>query len=517
MERHAAGDAWVLPILLEPVLWEGAPFASLTPLPTDSRPVTSWSQPNEAFRDIALGFQAVLTALESKEKSASPKAKATVLSTASIFMVPFRRDPFFTGREEVLNQLRSMLLAGDAVSLAQPPALSGLGGIGKTQTAIEYAYRQRQDYDVVLWVHSASREEIISDFAIIAGLLQISGSQASDKEILVIAVKRWLEQNTGWLLIFDNADNLEMVAEYIPLDYSGHIIFTTRSQNAGGLARAIDLEKMTLAEGALLLLKRAKLLESNSSLNLVSGKDVVTAQQIVRELDGLPLALNQAGAYIEETKCSVAKYLELYRSHRTELLKRRGGKANLFGHPDWVATTWKLSFDSIEKANPASAELLRLCAFLAPDAIPEELFVEGAEHLGPILEPLGTDDFAFEAALSELLKYSLIRRDPEAQTLTMHRLVQAVLKDEMDEQAQKLWVERMIKTVNATFSGPFFEDWEQCERLLPQVQACLELVGRTGLLLAAAARIFNQAGLYLRDRYGLYQEAESFYREASRI
>ena len=91
----------------------------------------------------------------------------------------------------------------------------------------------------------------------------------------------------------------------------------------------------------------------------------------------------------------------------------------------------------IEKANPAAAELLRFCAFLHPDGIPEEVFSEGAPELGPVLGPVGSDAFALNSAISEILKYSLLRRDPKASTLEIHRLVQAVLKQGMDEATQR--------------------------------------------------------------------------------
>ena len=133
-----------------------------------------------------------------------------------------------------------------------------------------------------------------------------------------------------------------------------------------------------------------------------------------------------------------------------------------------MATTWALSFENIEKANPAAAELLRFCAFLHPDGIPEEVFSEGAPELGPVLGPVGSDAFALNSAISEILKYSLLRRDPNASTLEIHRLVQAVLKQGMDEATQRLWAERAVRAVNRAFPEVEFSTWAVCERLLPQ-------------------------------------------------
>jgi tetratricopeptide (TPR) repeat protein len=518
MARHSNGDAWVLPILLEPVYWEIAPFAILKPLPEDGRFAKSWPQLNEALRNIAQGFLSILTILASRNPTLSLLSQSLLSPAEPIFMLPFHRDPFFTGRKAILTRLYSLLHSADpSVALTQSSAISGLGGIGKTQTAIEYAYQYRQDYTAILWVRSATREEIVSDFTAISKLLKIVAVQSPDLEILILAVKRWLEQNTGWLLIFDNADDLNMVAHFLPANPRGHIIFTTRSQTLGGLAQPIDLQTMSLEEGALLLLRRAHLLDPTSPLQQASTKDIAIAQQIVHVLDGLPLALNQAGAYIEEVKCTLQRYLELYRTHHADLLKRRGPHSHLFGHPDPVATTWQLSFRTIEAANPVAAELLRLCAFLSPDAIPEELFSESAEPLPSLLAPLATDPLAFENALGILLNYSLIRRDPKSHTLTIHRLVQTVLQDEMDSLTQKSWAEHVIKIIRAAFPVPSFENWEQCERLLPHVQICLDLTEKSNLLLTESAWLFNSAGLYLRHRHGLYSNAEKFYLKTNEV
>src|SRR5271165_7291960 len=158
-------------------------------------------------------------------------------------------------------------------------------------------------------------------------------------------------------------------------------------------------------------------------------------------------------------------YLDLYRSHAPKLLRLRGTLGT--GHPDPVAKTWALSFENIEKASPAAAELLRFCAFLHPDGIPVEVFSEGALELGPVLGPVGSDAFALNGAIAEILKYSLLSRDANARTLEIHRLVQAVLKQAMDEATQRLWAERAVRAVNRAFPGVEFSTWAVCERLLP--------------------------------------------------
>src|SRR5437667_11709168 len=186
---------------------------------------------------------------------------------------------------------------------------------------------------------------------------------------------------------------------------------------------------MSQDTGALFLLRRASLVEENASLHMASSFDVPQARQITRELGGLPLALDQAGAYIEEVPSSLTDYLSLYLTQRSELLKERGGLVN--DHPQPVSITWLMCFSKVEEKNPTAADLLRMSAFLAPDAIPEELFLTGSEYLGSRLSLLGSNALSLDKALSELGAYSLIRRNVEEKTFSVHRLVQAVLRDTM--------------------------------------------------------------------------------------
>ena len=160
--------------------------------------------------------------------------------------VPYRRNPFFTGREALLTLLHDSLVRSRATALTQARAISGLGGIGKTQTALEYAYRYGHLYHYVLWVGAATPEALLTDFVKLATLLDVPGRDEQDQQKTVEAVKAWLSGQRDWLLILDNADDLELAANYFPEGTSsnGHILLTTRAQNAGALAELVDVEKM---------------------------------------------------------------------------------------------------------------------------------------------------------------------------------------------------------------------------------------------------------------------------------
>lgn len=521
LQRHKAGNARVIPIILRPVDWTGALFSKLKPLPKDGKPITSWANRDEAFYDVAGGIRKAVEELNGKRLAGSLKPSGPLSATwgerqtlPPAWNVPYQRNPFFTGREDVLSKLHNALAVGKTAALTQPHAISGLGGIGKTQTAVEYAYRYAGQYQAVLWARAETRETLNADFVTLADLLNLleKGEQAQSR--VVAAVKRWLVDHTGWLLILDNADDLLMARDFLPPTARGHILLTTRAQAMGGVARRVEIEKMGPEEGVLFLLRRANFLAPDATIDKVSMADRTKAREIVQTMDGLPLALDQAGAYIEECGISLADYLDIYQKRRTALLKRRGRMAA--HHPDPVATTWSLSFQKIVESNPAAAELLRLCAFLAPDAIPEELITEGASELGPNLQAAASDPFEWNAGIEALLSFSLVERHPEDKTLSIHRLVQEVLKDGMDESTQRAWAECTVRAVNSIFPSPKFENWSDCQRYLPHAQVCAELIKQWNLTFDEAARLLNQVGYYLSER-AQYGEAEPLLQRAIAI
>jgi tetratricopeptide (TPR) repeat protein len=316
------------------------------------------------------------------------------------------------------------------------------------------------------------------------------------------------------LLIFDNADDLAMVRGFLPPGGKGHILLTTRAHATGRIVQRIEVEKMKQAEGALFLLRRATILDPQKPLATVTKTNRDTAKAIVQAMDGLPLALDQAGAYIEETNCGLQGYWQLYLTQGANLLKERGGLVT--DHPDPVATTWSLSFKNVEQANPAAAELLCFCAFLAPDAIPEKLFPESAAELGPTLEPVAADTSRFNAALRELLKYSLLHRDSKSTTLSIHRLVQEVLKDQMEEEVQRKWAERAVRAINLAFPAVEFETWPRCREYLPHALVCAELIEQCHFAFSEAAELLYRVGCYL-DVQAQYAQAEALLQRVLRI
>src|SRR6202140_2882995 len=346
---------------------------------------------------------------------------------SSLWTVPYARNPHFTGRDDLLQQLGQLFAAeqpGQPMSihqatLTQTQAITGLGGIGKTQIAIEYAYRARMQgrYHHSLWISAGSSETILTSFVELARLVMPSlvEQEETNQRTIVATLLRWLEQcMQPWLLIFDNADDLSLIQPYLPRLGNGCVLLTTRVHAVGAFASSLEVDSMGVMEATHLLLRRAHRFRTNSP------EELDEAILLVNALAQFPLAIDQAGAYIEETGCTLSTYLQLYQRYRRALLARRGGQAT--GYPESVVTTWSLSFAQGERTNPAAAELLQLFAFLAPDHIPEELLTGGAPHWPPALREAVTNLLSFNQMLETLLAFSLVKRLSEDRMLSLHRL-----------------------------------------------------------------------------------------------
>jgi len=443
----------------------------------------------------------------------APSEERTDSFVVPVNMVPYERNAFFTGRENVLANLYQNLLDENRASLPLPQAISGLGGIGKTQIAVEYAFRNQNVYEHILWINADSYETLVSNFVSLTQLLHLIDKQESDSQHIIQTIKYWLHNHLGWLLIFDNVNDLSMIGDFLRFGERGHILMTTNSPITGTVAQCLEIKEMDDKEGALFLLCRAKILDLQAPLTSASTEDRQTAFEIVQKVEGLPLALDQAGAYIEETRCSLADYLLLFRTRQNELLKRRG--KSITNHPDSVTTTLSLSFEKVHLANPAATDIMQVFAFLNSDAIPEDILTQGFSTLGGTLKKVAKDPLLLNDAISTLHTYSLVHRNP-GHTFTVHRLVQAVVRHSMSPSKQKLWVKRVISAINLAFPETDYANWQRCQQYIPHIQVCVELLDQWGLAFAEVADLLTKVGRYL-DESVQYQEAEIFYQHALAI
>ncbi len=448
--------------------------------------------------------------------------EASLTALTPHWSVPLSRNPFFTGREEILAVLYTQLGCDQAVALTQSSALHGLGGIGKTQIALEYAYRHALEYSAVFWVGAETEEQIISSLLRIAEVLQLPGRDNKDQQQVIAALQRWLSVHGQWLLIWDNVEDLALLDRFLPSIRSGAMLITTRCQALDTLARGVDLLPMAYEEGMLFLLRCAKVLEPEVTYEQIQQfavnmpTEYTAAKELVTILGGLPLALDQAGAYIEETGCSLADYVCRYKQQPIRLLDRRGGSRG--DHPHSITATVQLAMKQVEREQRAAADILRVCALLHAEAIPEELFVESATsaYLGPELACLSADPIQFDTAIAALRKLSLVQRQAETRMLSLHRLVQVVLKEHLPEPAQRTWMMRVLRAISSLF--PFDEEtqvnyWQSGDQLLPHAMVCLTWSGQWYENEPLRIALMNHVANYvrLRDRYA---QAESLYLQA---
>ena len=424
-------------------------------------------------------------------------------------------NPFFTGREDILRKLHTVPASRDEHRkhsprklplLHRPQALTGLGGIGKTQIALAYAYRFMHDYHTIVWLRADTLQTLRSDFAAIATLLNLPEKQQANQEQSITVVKQWFTHMTRWLLIFDDVDNAEDIYHFLPSPCCGHILLTTRSQSLAPEigTQLIDVDEMVQEEAMDLLLQRAGIIEPAATHSSATQADQSLARTISESLGRLPLALDQAGAYIQRTRCGLSRYYDSYQKKHETLLHYRGSGI-MYRHT--VASTWSLNVEKVREANPVAIDILSLYAFLHPDAIPEAILLECASSPGTTLTTIAGDLTAIDLAVEELLRYSLVRRNPATMTCAVHPLVQTVVKNQMPEDSRKQWAERAVRAVNGVFPSVKYTTWSQCERYLSHARTCVAHIAQWDIQSAEAARLLDLLGTYLLQ-HGQYSDAE---------
>ena len=428
-----------------------------------------------------------------------------------VWNVPFQRNPFFTGREAVLEGIHASFSQHGMAAISQ--AVAGMGGIGKTQTAVEYAYRYGSEYSAVLWTGAEKEEDIISGFVQIATLLGLPEAGCPDSQVAVGAVMQWLADNGNWLLVFDNADDPALLEGYMNPAYQGHILITSRADHFDmlNITAPARLEVLPPEDALAFLLKRAECTNPSEA-----QRDA--ARAVAERLGYFPLALEQAGAFVLARRCSFADYLAEYENKGVALLGEQG---RVIGeYPNTVLTTWAVNFAQVEEKSPAAAGLLRVCAFLAPEPIPYRLIIEGAEHFGSAVQAvLGEEisNLSVSTLLAPLADFSLVEINPEAHAFTLHRLVQEAVRYGLGKDREREFAERGVRAVNTVFPKPEVENWPWCEVLLPHALTCDEHIEGFGIVTKAAGRLLNESATYAyhRARYALaiwlYQRTSAIY------
>ncbi|GAA0390263.1 hypothetical protein GCM10009530_46870 [Microbispora corallina] len=331
------------------------------------------------------------------------------------------RNAAFTGRGELLDMLRAQLVGGNP-AVVLPQALYGLGGVGKTQVALEYAHRFMADYDLVWWISSEDRDRINAAFEELGRQLHMPLGEDIAEAVNAVkeALRRGEEPYSRWLLIFDNAGDPDDLRDYFP-GGSGHILVTSRNQAWSAVASPLEVNVFSQAESLEHLSRR------------VPGLDEEDAIRIAGALGNLPLAVEQAAAWLAESGMSAAAFLEELEAETARVLQL--GAPSEYPHP--VAVTWNVSLAKLRDSSPASVRLLQLCAFFAPEPISMQLLYsdEMQQALVPYDDAL-REKLVLGRVIREVGRYALAKVDQGNNTIQVHRLVQAVIRSQMTEDQQ---------------------------------------------------------------------------------
>src|SRR5712691_1825532 len=334
-----------------------------------------------------------------------------------------QRNKNFTGRTEVLTQVRHGV--SSAVTAVLPHALQGMGGVGKTAVAIEYAHLYRSEYELVWWIPADQVALVRASLAALAEPLGLQSASAAGIEAAASAVIYALrrgEPYRRWLLIFDNADQPEEINSIIPRG-PGDVLITSRNHRWEGWVDTLPVDVFTRGESTDFLSKRVP-----------KGISKAEAERLAEELGDLPLALEQAGALQAETGMPVEEYLRLLKEHASEIMAE--GRSPEY--PRSMTAAWRLSVSTLKGQMPEAVELLRCCAFFGPEPIPRDIFrrstgVGGTTQVGDLL----ADPIQLARAIRELGRFALVRI--EGRTIQVHRLIQALLRAELLPEEQQLY------------------------------------------------------------------------------
>jgi len=423
--------------------------------------------------------------------STIPATSRADAQIAPIWNVPYNRNSHFQGRDDDLSELHVAL--GSREPLKRVTAIHGLGGVGKTQLAVEYAYRYAKEFQIVWWLSADEPATLALMYSKLGQRLGMRFPEGAKLDDVRHQVRRALNGRNDWLLIFDNAAGPEDVQNYIPQDRTGQVLITSRNPNWGVVARPFPLRGMKRADAVSFLLSRTGRQGRGDS-----------ATRLAMALGDLPLALEQAAACIEQTGISFNDYLKRFETHWAELLKEVKYAGD---YPDSVAMTWELSFRQVQEDMPAAADLLSLCSFLHPDDISRALLREGAPRLPEELARTILDLVSFDEAVAALRRYSLV--ETSEKSFSIHRLVGALARDRLSDEERTEWATHAINLVRGSFQfdSQDLASWDKCAQLLPHALAAAGHAESLSASPRTTVGVLEDAGRYLQKR-AQYGEAK---------
>lgn len=453
--------------------------ARLVPPFTDRHPaIDVVNMTEERARQALLAmFDELRPPVGAGRRGSAPQGPRFPSTQPPIWEVP-QRNATFTGRGDVLEGLRDRLSSSPTVVV--PQALYGLGGVGKTQVALEYAHRFAANYDIVWWISAEQPNVARSSLADLAQRMGLPpGDSVDDTVASVLDALRRGDPYQRWLLVFDNADSPADVEQFLPQG-PGHVLLTSRNLAWGRQANTVEVGVFSRPESVALLRRRVPALSTGE------------ADALAEKLGDLPLAIEQAGAWLAATGMPVDTYLNLLETQLPRVLSENPPP----GYERPAAATWRLSLDRMRAQMPAAAKLLEVCAFFAAEPIPISFFYNERfiDVLLP-LDPLLNEPLLQGRLIQEIGRYALAKVDSAQSTIQLHRLVQAVIREglpQSDQEANRQHVNDVLAGLN-----PKDPDTPEQWRLYRQIQPHLRATGALDSMAPAVRQLVIDMVRYL--------------------
>lgn len=493
--RHDDGSAIAVPVILRPCLWQKLPCSNLQCWPEGGKPIVEWPSLDHGLLDIT-------EKLAKAVHTSPPPPHTSSTSSNQLFHVPHRRKLIFTGRDAFLKELHERLTSDSPQMRIQ--AITGMGGIGKTQLAVQFANQFRSNYDLVWWINAEDPSILRHEYSALSVQLRLAPPNSS-LEHREITTRAWLESHDRWLLIFDNAPGPDEVNALLPSIPQGHILITSRERAWRKLAHPYPLEALERKASIDFLL-------ATTGQTDRSGADLVA-----NTLGDLPLALVQASAYMDAEGIPLASYASLFETRHKELWAREENHAP-YDHYDTVLTTLTICIDRARKRAPQAQALLNLFAFLSPSGIPKTLLSSNTlaslnqKTLPPPLRKIVRDPIAFGASYATLGRYGLLETDQHS---FVHRLTQTVARDRLGKREVNLWLQSAIDILHLALPEEQADpnNWPAYYLLAPHCYTVAQHAQKIPLVHPRLIAILNWTGIFWKS-IGALPLAEACFRHS---